>query len=435
MSAHLFSGVKAAPFWWEAAPRVSGDPGPPPRQSDVVIIGSGFTGLSAAIVCAKAGMSVTVLDKGPIGFGCSSRNGGSIGSSIKPDLAALTKRHGIARASAIRAESHAAVRHLDAFIKQYEIDCDWGYCGRYIAAHTPAMYEALRREADAAEGLGEAAMTMVPRERQLSELGSDRYFGGAIIHDYGGLHPAKLHNGTLDAAKAAGAGCWGNREVVEISRNAVAAGFTLRLAGGEVLRAGKVLVATNGYSGNLVPWLKRRIIPIGTQMLATEELPDNVAHTLVPNMRMVNDTRKLVLYFRRSPDGKRMVFGGRASITQTEPMKTLPRLHEMMLSVYPQLAGHKVSHAWSGTVAYTFDELPHIGENDGLHYCMGYCGSGVSLSIYYGTRMGRKLSGQPGSETALDGLRFQTRPFYTGRPWFLPMAVAFYAMRDRMDWI
>lgn len=430
-AAHL-SAVKPAPYWWEDAPREAGDAAAPAGESDLLVIGSGYTGLAAALVCAEAGKSVTVIDKGPIGFGCSSRNGGSIGSSIKPELDSLTRRHGAARAAAIRAEGMDSVTHLDAFIRRYGIDCDWSFCGRYAAAHTPEMFEMLKRQAAAAERLGDAPMIIVPRDQQLSELGSDRYFGGAITPGFGGLQPAKLHSGVLAAARRAGVALHGNREAVEVARSPTGAGMLVRLADGTVLKAGKVLIATNGYSGGLLPWVKRRVIPIATQMLATEELPPDLAHALVPNRRMVLDTRKLVLYFRLSPDGRRMVFGGRASITQTDPIQTLPRLYEMMLSVYPQLAGTRVSHAWSGTVAYTFDELPHLGEHDGIHYCMGYCGSGVSLSIYYGTRIGRKLAGLPGGETALDGLPFQTRPLYTGRPWFLPMAVAWYAMMDKL---
>ncbi len=431
MAALNMSGVKAAPYWWEDAPREKGDIGTPTAESDLIVVGSGYTGLSAALVCAEAGMSVTVIDKDVIGFGCSSRNGGSIGSSIKPELDTLTRRHGATRAAAIRKEGMDSVTHLDAFIRKYGIDCDWSYCGRYAAAHTPAAFEMLKREAAAAERLGDAPMIIVPREEQLSELGSSRYFGGAITPGFGGLQPAKLHSGVLAAARRAGVALHGGCEAVEIGRNPSGAGQIVRLADGRVLRAGKVLVATNGYSGNLLPWVKRRVIPIATQMLATEKLSPDIAHALVPNGRMVLDTRKLVLYFRLSPDGKRMVFGGRASITQTDPIQTLPRLYEMMLSVYPQLAGTRVTHAWSGTVAYTFDELPHLGQNHGIHYCMGYCGSGVTLSIYYGTRMGRKLAGLPGGETALDGLSFQTRPLYNGRPWFLPMAVGWYAMMDK----
>ncbi len=159
-----------------------------------------------------------------------------------------------------------------------------------------------------------------------------------------------------------------------------------------------MLIATNGYSG---------------------PLPPDVAARLIPQGRMVVDTRKVVIYFRMSPDGRRLVFGGRAALAETDPMRSLPRLYDMMLEVFPQLAGTPGSHAWNGFVAYTFDELPQTGVQDGLHYAMGYCGSGVSLSLFCGMRAGQRILGRAEGATVLSGLRFQTRPFYFGRPWFL----------------
>jgi glycine/D-amino acid oxidase-like deaminating enzyme len=167
-------------------------------------------------------------------------------------------------------------------------------------------------------------------------------------------------------------------------------------------------------------------------MLATAPLPAEVAASLIPQGRMVVDTRRVVIYFRMSPDGRRLIFGGRAALAETDAARCLPRLYDMMLEVFPHLAGTAVSHVWNGFVAYTFDELPHIGVQDGVHYCMGYCGSGVSLSLYFGMRAGQKILGRPEGATALDDLRFQTRPLYYGTPWFLAASVGYYRMADRL---
>ena len=167
-------------------------------------------------------------------------------------------------------------------------------------------------------------------------------------------------------------------------------------------------------------------------MLATQPLAPDVAAKLIPQGRMVVDTRRVVIYFRMSPDGRRLIFGGRAALSETDPAKSLPRLYSMMLEVFPQLAGTAVSHTWNGFVAYTFDELPHIGAQDGVHYCMGYCGSGISLALYFGMRAGQQILGQAEGATALDGLTFQTRPFYSGTPWFLAPSVAWYRFADRL---
>ena len=151
---------------------------------------------------------------------------------------------------------------------------------------------------------------------------------------------------------------------------------------------------------------------------------------LFPTDRVVTDTCKVVYYYRPSPDRTRVLFGGRVSATETDPTISGPRLHTDMCRLFPELEGIKVSHSWMGTVAYTFDELAHAGTHDGVHYSMGYCGSGVSIASYFGMRLGQKVLGTPEGRTAFDGLPFPTRPFYTGKPWFLPATVAFYRWRD-----
>ena len=424
-----FADCRNHPFWLEDAPLRAVVPAPMPDKVDLVIVGAGYTGLSAAIAAARGGMSVLVLDAGPLGAGCSTRNGGQLSSSIKPEYATLAARHGETQARAIRAEGYAALAHMEDFISANAIDCDFRRTGRYLAAHSPKHYAGLERWAEARHKAGEPDVTLVPRARQHLELGSDRYFGGAISPFNGAVHPAKLHAGLLRVAEAAGVTALGGRKVTGIQRDG--AGFAVQV-GDVCVRARHVLVATNGYTGPMSPWLRRRVIPIGSYMLATQPLAPDVAAKLIPQGRMVVDTRRVVIYFRMSPDGRRLIFGGRAALSETDPAKSLPRLYSMMLEVFPQLAGTAVSHTWNGFVAYTFDELPHIGAQDGVHYCMGYCGSGISLALYFGMRAGQQILGQAEGATALDGLTFQTRPFYSGTPWFLAPSVAWYRFADKL---
>ena len=424
-----FSSTLAAPFWLEDAPLRAPVAASLPKQADLVIVGSGYTGLSAAVQAARGGMSVLVLEKGPIGAGCSTRNGGQVSSSIKPELDKLAGRHGEDLARRIRAEGYAALTHIESMIAAEGIDCDWRKTGRYIAAHSPKQFQGLEQWAEARHRAGEPEVTLIPQADQQRELGSDRYFGGAVSPFNGAVHPAKLHAGLLAVAEGAGVTVQGGREVTGITRDG--AGFSVRV-GGETVAARKVLIATNGYSGALSPWVQRRVIPIGSYMLATDPLPADVAAKLIPQGRMVVDRRRVVIYFRMSPDGRRLIFGGRAALMEADPMRSLPRLYQMMLDVFPQLAGTNVSHAWNGFVAYTFDQLPHIGVQDGVHYCMGYCGSGISLSLYFGMRAGQQILGRAEGATALDGLRFQTRPLYHGKPWFLAPSVAYYRAADRL---
>jgi len=207
--------------------------------------------------------------------------------------------------------------------------------------------------------------------------------------------------------------------------------FLLSTAQGQV-RARDVVIATNGYTGSLTPWLQRRVIPIGSYMIATEPLPDGLMDRLFPTNRIVSDTRKVVYYYRPSPDRRRIIFGGRVSHQETDPRVSGPKLHAALVRLFPELHNTPISHSWCGFVAYTFDELMHLGKHEGLFYAMGYCGAGVGTSSYFGMRLGQQVLGLSEGKTALDGLPFQTRPLYSGNPWFLAPSVAYYRMRDSL---
>ena len=191
-----------------------------------------------------------------------------------------------------------------------------------------------------------------------------------------------------------------------------------------------VVVATNGYTGAITPWLRRRVIPIGSYIIATEPLAPDVMDRLFPTDRIASDSRRVVYYYRPSPDRTRILFGGRVSANETDPAVSGPHLHKQMVRLFPELGGTRLSHSWCGTVAYCFDEKVHTGTHDGIHYAMGYCGSGVSMASYLGMRVGQRVLGRAEGATAFDDLPFPTRPLYTGKPWFLPAAVAAYAWLD-----
>jgi glycine/D-amino acid oxidase-like deaminating enzyme len=425
-----FAADYAAECYWALdadlpAPAVA----PLPASADVLVIGSGYTGLAAARETALAGRSTVVLDAGPIGGGCSSRNGGQVAFSIKPAHAALAARHGATVADRIYGEALEAIEALRQLAREAGVDCDWRDAGGYYGAHTRRHFNAIVREAGQQPAAFAIPYQVVPPARQADEIDSPLYHGGLVFPGDAAVHPLKLVVALHARAAAAGVACHAHCAVESLAR--VPGGFEVQTARG-VVRARQVLVATNGYTGTFSPWHRRRVLPIGSYIIATEPLDPALVRRLIPAGRNVGDTRHVVIYLRPSPDGRRILFGGRAAAAETDVTRCVPRLRAMLAEVFPSLARVAVSRAWMGFVGFTFDTLPHVGERDGLFHCMGYCGQGIPLATYYGRKIGLTMAGRPGGATALTGLDFPSRPYYTGRPWFLPAAVLGYRLRDAL---
>lgn len=425
----LSQSCKETPYWWDDAPAVDLPPTELPRQVDVAIVGSGYTGLNAALQTVRGGRSTLVFDAKRAGWGCSTRNGGQISTSVKPTVAELRRAHGEDRARAILQEGRTALEWIEDLVKFEGIDCDFQRNGRFHAAHTPDHYDSLARQVEE-QRLDGIEAHMVPRGEMARELGSETYHGGAVYPRHAALHPSKFHNGLVTRAIELGVQVLPYCPVTGVERSS--AGFEVRTSRGTVL-ARDVIVATNGYFGTLMPWLSRRVVPIGSYVIATEPLPRDVVDRLFPSDRIVSDTCRVVYYYRASPDRTRVLFGGRVSAGETDPKISGPRLHAEMTRIFPELADTRVSHSWAGTVAYSFDTLAHCGRHDGIYYATAYCGSGVSMASYLGMRTGQRLLGLNEGRTAFDDLPFPSRPLYFGRPWFLPAVVAWYRWQDQRE--
>ena len=422
---------KETSFWLEGLPEFNNISSKLPQRVDVAIVGSGYTGLNAALQTIRGGRSTVVFEAGVPGQGCSTKNGGQISTSIKPSLEKLSAKFGTQNGIAIRQEGENALNWIGDFITSEKIDCNFSRVGRYHAAHTQKHYELITRDAEKVNRSEGIEAYAVPKNEQLKELGSDVYHGGVVFPRHASVDPGKYHRGLLQRVIDAGVDVFGQCAVLDIEQTPD--GFVITTQKGKV-KARDVIIATNGYTSNLTPWLQKRVIPIGSYIIATDVLDPVMVNELFPTNRIASDTCKVIYYYRTSPDRKRILFGGRVSATETNPLLSGPKLLKDLYRIFPQLEGTKISHSWTGTVAYTFDEMAHTGQHNGIYYSMGYCGSGVSMASYLGMRLGQKVLGLVEGKTAFDDLPFPTRPLYNGRPWFLPAVVSWYRMQDRIQY-
>jgi glycine/D-amino acid oxidase-like deaminating enzyme len=426
-------GFRVFPWWWEAAE-------PPDRETklpdraQVAIVGGGYAGLSAALTLCRLGHKPVVLDAERIGWGASSRNGGMVSGGLKVASGALEKTHGAEEARRIALTCAASLPFIEETIAREAIDCDYVRCGRYVGAWTPSHYEAMAKKVDWIAEVTGLPAEMIPRSRQREFLGSDHYHGGMAAAATGSLHPGKYARGLAAAAERAGAVLVDGVRVQRMAADG--SGFRIGTDRGE-LRTDAVLVATNGYSldsrGTASPWLARRLVPLNSYIIATEELPSETMERLFPGRRMISDSKRVLNYFRPSPDSKRVLWGGRASFRKATAEQSAPVLRATMVDTFPELRDSRITHAWTGFVAFTFDGLPHIGVQDGVHYAAGCQGSGVAMATWLGHNVAMKIAGAANERFALDGLPFPTRPTYSGNPWFLPIVGSYYQLRDRLD--
>lgn len=399
-----------------------------PDTADLVVVGGGFTGLAAARHAARLGASVVLLDAERLGWGASTRNGGMCHPGYKWSAPTLAKRYGEALGRRLYDDSVEAVAWTKRTLDEEGVDADWDGAGYAELAYAPSHAEGLEAAVETLAAVGTPAR-FLPRERVREEIGTDAYFGAIVIDAGGGLHPGKYHSGLADAAARAGADLHEGIRARQVRRQADGRAVVETDRGAILAR--HVFVAANGYPNGLVPELRRRIMAIGSYIIATEPLSEDLANELMPTRRVFFDSKHFLYYWRLTPDN-RMLFGGRASFWPSSVRRTARILHRGMLEVHPQLAGIRVDYAWGGKVAFTFDRMPHVGRFGAVTYATGCCGSGVAILPWLGERVADWLVGG-GPAPTLTQLRFPLVPApYEGRAWFLPVAGEWWKAQDRL---
>ena len=337
---------KNTPFWWEEAPVKPLPRQPLAKTLDVAIVGAGYAGLSAGLVLARGGRSVAAFDAMRPGEGASSRNGGVTSGNIRLDYATIARRFGEAKAMAVEAEGKVAREFLYDFIETEGLACDFRLVGAFRGALGYNQYEKMARGAEAlAKRLGIESYA-VPHAEQRNYVGTDFYRGGTVRMDIGGLHPAKLHAELLRVALASGLTVHASTPVTAIEREGD--GFRVATSAGTV-QARQVLVCTNGYTDDANPFLRRRLVPVRARIIATEELAPEVMARLMPKLMMMGEKRELGFYYRPSPDGRRILLGGRDSSRVGDPAAPTLRLRDGLVEIFPELEKFAFRTAGSAT--------------------------------------------------------------------------------------
>ena len=426
--------TKYSPYWWEGQPKYIESNGLP-KNTDVVIVGAGFTGLSAAITLAKSGVSVVVFDSEELGFGASTRNGGMLGSGHKVSPQEAEKKYGLEIAGKIHKEANASLAFTTDLIKENNIDCDLQICGRLRTSWLPQDHLSMSENLKKLKAIDDFNSRMIDSSKMFESVKTDLYFGGQYYEDHGSVQPRKFHYGLHQMALNAGAKVFGRMPVKQVTPKSgdKQAGFIVSV-GNQSISCKDVLIATNGYTrSSLSTYLSRRILPVPSFIITTDEIGADRVNSLIPGGHCIVETRKRYCYYRPTPCGKRIMIGTRAAMHSMSAEKALPLLRKTLSEIFPELDGVKISHCWTGFTGFSFSMLPNLGCHNGIYSAMGYCGNGVAMAPYLGHMAALKIIEPNKKITVFEDTSLQTRPYYFGLPWFLPIASAYFKAYDKLD--
>lgn len=420
--------MKNIPFWVDDYPRPDGITSSLPSETDVLVIGSGFTGMSAGLRLAEAGRTVTIIDSGLIAGGASSINGGMVSPDIKGGVGAVEKRHGEAIATEMW---HSTVRSIE-IVK--ELNRRSGIDALVFDGGLAALGTGERDRARFAISVDwyrkrfGVDWEVIGPDRIGQFVGGDHWDTALYEPEGFGVHPARLAFGLAGEVHRAGAVLVDNCTAIEAK--GAGAGFSVTTGQGPI-KAGEVIVATNGYTTPQPnPGIAKLVVPIGSYIITTEPLGDEAARVF-PSGAMTYTKKRLLHYMRRTPDDRILIGGRRNLHTGLDPVESAADLRRALVDYFPWLADVAVSHSWGGKLGVPFDLIPKMGKHDGLWYAMGYGGHGVGLSLQLGHELAGMILGED-PDSVYSKIPSQGRFYYNGRwPWFLTPASVLYRTLDR----
>jgi glycine/D-amino acid oxidase-like deaminating enzyme len=398
-------------------------------KTDVLIVGAGYTGLSTALHLAAHGVKVCVIDANEPGWGASGRNGGQVIPGLKYDPDELIRRYGPRDGETLAQIAGSAADTVFDLIERHHIQCDATRNGWIQPTHSNKLLATLHARARQWEARG-APVELLDRAQVSKRLGTEAFVGGWIDKRAGSVQPLSYARGLARAAKAAGVAIHSATRATALERGP--SGWRVRCAGGNVVDAKQVLLATNGYTDALWPGLAQSVIAANSFIVATRPLPGDIGATVLPGREVASDSRRLLLYFRKDAAG-RLLIGGRGPFSDPRSATDWAHLERAARLMYPQLEGIEYEYRWAGRIAITRDFLPHVHTPaEGLTIALGYNGRGIAMATTLGKHLAAFMSGAaqglPVPPTSIKPI-----PFHALQRVYISAGVAWYGLLDALS--